>query len=173
MKKNSTYYLVRKTMVAKREECGNQYEDFLFIKGRWVPDKDHVIMDHLVGYDPCEPKDSPYRIGSTSVLSEMKEISEKKAIAIMKPQILSSMKELWKNKFKNEKTEWDKNPKWPAKLVKTEFKLHGIRYTIYPSDIGLSTDPWDQGFMESIQSDIEKDLKEYGATDIFSCGFLD
>lgn len=173
MKKNSTYYLVRKRMVAKREACRNRHNDYLFINGRWIPDKDHVIMDHLVGYDPCEPEDSPYRIGSTSVLLEMEEISEKKAIAIMNSQILSIMKALWRNKFKNEKAAWDKNPKWPAKLVKTTFKLHGIQYTIYPSDIGLSTDPWEQGFMESIQSNMEADLKEYGATDIFSCGFLD
>ena len=173
MKKKSTYYLVWKRMVAKRETCKTHYNDYLFINGRWIPDEDHVIVDHLVGYDPCEPEDSPYRIGSTSVLLEMEEISEEEAIAIINQQILSIMKELWRNKFKNEKEEWDKNPQWPAKLVNTTFKLHGIKYTIFPSDIGLSTDPWDQGFMESIQNDIETDLKEYGATDIFSCGFLD
>lgn len=38
---------------------------------------------------------------------------------------------------------------------------------------GLTCDCWDQGFMETIQSDIEKDLKAYGATDIYSFGFLD
>lgn len=52
-----------------------------------------ALMDHLVGYDPCEPEESPYRIGCTSVLSEMEERSEKKAIAIMNPQMLSVMKE--------------------------------------------------------------------------------
>lgn len=31
----------------------------------------------------------------------------------------------------------------------------------------------DQGFMESIQSDLGKDLEEAGATDIRNLGFLD
>lgn len=173
MKKNNTYYLLKKRMVAKREACGDLHNDYLFVNGKWMPDKDHVIMDHLVGYDPCEPEDSPYRFGSTGVLLTMEEISEKKAVAMMNRQILSIVKELWRTKFKDKKAEWDKDPKWPAKLVETTCKLHGIQYTIYPSDIGLSTDPWDQGFMESIQSDMEADLKEYGATDIYSFGFLD
>ena len=34
-------------------------------------------------------------------------------------------------------------------------------------------DCWDQGFMESIQSDLSKDLEEAGATDIRNLGFLD
>ena len=39
--------------------------------------------------------------------------------------------------------------------------------------LGLDDDCWDQGFMESIQSDIKKDLKEYGAYDIYNFGFID
>lgn len=31
----------------------------------------------------------------------------------------------------------------------------------------------EQGFMEIIQSDIRKDLEEYGSTDIYNLGFLD
>ena len=54
---------------------------------------------------------------------------------------------------------WDKEPKWPAKLVDTVFELNGIKYTIYFSDVGLSSDPWDQRFMESIQGE-RKRLKD-------------
>ncbi len=39
-------------------------------------------MDHLVGYDPSEPEDSPYRFGSTDVLMEMDEISKEKAMCL-------------------------------------------------------------------------------------------
>lgn len=88
-------------------------------------------------------------------------------------QTLDLLKKLWANKFKEAKTKWDKKPGWPAKLVETRFTLNGIDYTISSTDIGLSDSNWDQGFMESIQNEIEKDLKVYGATSIVSRGFLD
>ncbi|MBQ5356411.1 MAG: hypothetical protein IIU08_11135, partial [Clostridia bacterium] len=40
---------------------------FLFQNAKWVPDENHVIMDLLVGFDPSEPEDSPYRFGSGTV----------------------------------------------------------------------------------------------------------
>lgn len=91
--KKITYYLVWKRMVAKREQGEKSYEDYILKNGKWILDEAHIIMDHLVGYDPCEPEDSPYRIGSTSVLLEMEKISEKRAIAVMNQQILTIMKE--------------------------------------------------------------------------------
>lgn len=39
--------------------------------------------------------------------------------------------------------------------------------------IELGSDPRDQEFMESIQSDIEKDPEEYRASDIYNIGFLE
>ena len=90
---NRTYYLVWERLVAKREESEKIYEDYIFRDGEWFPDNEHIIMDHLVGYDPSEPEDSPYRIGSTSVLMEMDEISEQDAVEIMNRQTLSIQKE--------------------------------------------------------------------------------
>ena len=131
-------------------------------------------MDHLWGFDPSEPEGSPYRFGNGSVLREMKEISEEEAVSIMNRQTLDMLKELWRDKFRKEKEEWDRHPKWPAKLVGTYFELNGIEYSIGPADVGLdAADCWDQGFMESIQFDISRDLKAYGATKIFNDGFLD
>lgn len=170
---NRTYYLLWERTVAKREQNEKLCEDYIFRDGKWVSDKDRIVMDHLVGFDPSEPEDSPYRIGSTDVLMEMAEISEKDAIEIMNQQILYILKEIWKTKVTEAKAEWDRSPGWPAKLVKTNYALNGIKCTIYPSDVGLSSDPLDQGFMESIRNEIEADLREYGATDIYSCGFLD
>ncbi len=83
------------------------------------------------------------------------------------------MKEEWKNKFRKQKEEWDKNRGWPSKLVKTVFTLNGIEYSIKPEDIGLTNDGWDQGFMESIQGEIKKDLEKYGAVDVCNLGFID
>ena len=72
-------------------------------------------------------------------------------------QILNFLKNKWKTEFVKKKAKWDKDPE----------------YTLLPKDIGLTSDCWDQGFMESIQSDIKKDLKEYGAYDIYNFGFID
>ncbi len=81
------YYLVYDRIVGKRENYGDcWFKEWLFQDGEWVPDTDFVIMDHLVGFDPTEPPESPYRIGSTSVLMEMDEISEDQAMALIAKQ---------------------------------------------------------------------------------------
>lgn len=66
-------------------------------------------------------------------------------------QIIFELKEKWKECFREAKEKWDQDPGWPAKLVSTTFVLNGVEYTIEPPDLGLSYDPWNQGFMESIQ----------------------
>ena len=93
--------------------------------------------------------------------------------ASINKMILDTLKQKWKTKFEAKKKEWDKNPGWPAKNVETEFSLNGINYSLFPDDIGLTYDCWDQGFMESIQAEITKDLEELGATDIYNTGYLD
>ena len=80
---DTTYYLIRDKIVGKRENCDACYRDYLFRDGRWEPDDKSVIMDHLMGYDPYEPDDSPYKVGSTSVMDEMEEIPEGRALALV------------------------------------------------------------------------------------------
>lgn len=171
--KNTFYYLIRDRIIAKREKNGKFYKDYFLKAGKWVEDSDCVIMDHLAGYDPCEPEDSSYRFGSTGILLEMDEISKEQAITIVNQQILDVLKSKWKAEFAEKKEEWDKKPGWPAKYVKTKFILNGVKYSLFPADIGLTHDCWDQGFMETIQADISKDLEEYGAADIRNTGFID
>lgn len=171
--KKIIYYLMNDYLVAKREEKDSGYEDFLFRKGRWIPDSNCKVMDYLNGFDSSEPLGSPYRYGNSDILSRIEEITGKKAAGIMNRQIIKILSDNWKEKFKEKKIKWDQDPGWPAKLVETKFKLNGEECTILPQDLGLSSDPWDQGFMESIQADIAKDLKDYGAADIYNLGFLD
>lgn len=171
--KKTSYYLIVDRIVAKRVYDESYSKDYLFRKGKWVEDTDCEIMDHLMGFDSSEPKDSPYRFGNGSVLAEMKEISMEQAMTFINRQILDILKNKWKDDFTAKKEEWDKKPGWPAKLVQTTFTLNGRDYSISPSDIGLEDDCWDHGFMESIQSDITEDLKAYGATNIYNVGFLD
>lgn len=87
--------------------------------------------------------------------------------------IIRKLYKKWKIQFAEKKMEWDRDPGWPAKLVETTFKLYGQEYSLGPTDIGLSSDPWDQGFMESVQGIMKKDLEKEGATDICNYGFID
>lgn len=86
---------------------------------------------------------------------------------------------MWKKKKEKYEDAWKRytpfhQGKWPAKLVETRFVYKGMEYSLKPEDIGLNRDnPWDQGFMEFMQSDIEKDLRKMGATHIWSLGFID
>ena len=62
---------------------------------------------------------------------------------------------------------------WPSKCVETEFVINGVRYSIFPPDIGLTYDCWDQGFMELFQGHMSEDLEAIGAVNIRAIGFLD
>jgi hypothetical protein len=71
------YYLIMKNRLGKKDANGY----YLYIDGTWVPDRKNVIMDHLMGYDPYD--DSPYGFGSLSIMDEIEEITESRAIQIM------------------------------------------------------------------------------------------
>lgn len=171
--KSVSYYLIRGELVAKREQDGQWDRDYLFRDGRWVEDDRRVVAAHLTGFAPSEPEDSPCRFGSTEIPAEMDRISEEQAVSMMNRQILEVLKSRWKAAFAARKEEWDKKPRWPAKYVRTKFLLNGVEYSLFPTDIGLTHNNWDQGFMESVQSEISEDLEAYGATDIHSMGFID
>lgn len=78
MKDNATYYLIWERIVGKQED--GKY--FIFRNGKWNPDNESIIRDRLVGYDPSEPPDSPYRFGNGSVMAEMDEIPYEKAVEL-------------------------------------------------------------------------------------------
>ncbi|MBE5850306.1 MAG: hypothetical protein E7298_09135 [Lachnospiraceae bacterium] len=79
MEKNTRFYLLYDHLLGKEE--GGQF--FLYKDKAWIPDHEHMIMDHLTGYDPSEPPDSPYGIYCTDIMEEIKEISPEKAMEMM------------------------------------------------------------------------------------------
>lgn len=79
VRKQETYYLIYDRILGKEEE-GKYY---IFKDNQWVPDVESVIMDHLMGYDPSEPSDSPYGIGCTDIMNEIREIAPEKAAEFM------------------------------------------------------------------------------------------
>lgn len=74
------YYLIMQRRLGKKD--GDRF--YLYNDGTWVPDEKNVIMDRLMGYDPYD--DSPYGFGSLSIMDEIKEIPEDRAIQILNQQ---------------------------------------------------------------------------------------
>ena len=74
--KKTTYYLILDRQLGK-EVDGNYY---LFENSKWVSDTYNKISDRLIGYDPSEDFDSPYKIGNLSIMKEIKEITEEQAM---------------------------------------------------------------------------------------------
>ena len=70
------YYLIWDQLVGKMEN--GQY--YLFENGEWNVDKECIVSDHLVGYDPSEPPDSPYGFGDESIMDEIDEITCEEAM---------------------------------------------------------------------------------------------
>ena len=169
---NVKYYLMQeREILAKGYDF--KYWIYDFDKREWILDTKNIISDALMGFDDSEPEDSPYRIGNTSVMAEIKEIPIQTAQEIISDITVRNLLEKWREKFKEAKKEWDEKPLWPAKHVETKFVLNGRVYTICPEDLGFQFDPWDEGFMESIQKDLEKDLLAVGAMNVSHSGFLD
>ena len=100
--KQVTYYLIEKCRLGKKEDVAY----YLFIDAEWVWDEKNVIMDHLVGYDPSEPADSPYAIGNTSIIDEIEEISFDKAMRVINDQTTEFLIDKWKKDLVKEKAEW-------------------------------------------------------------------
>lgn len=76
MNEKTAYYLIWKHLVGKKED----EMFYLFKNGEWIPDKENVIMDHLMGYDPTEPPGSPYAMYNMSIMDEIEDISYEEAM---------------------------------------------------------------------------------------------
>lgn len=73
------YYLIRERLMGKKDVDGY----YLFVNGEWVTDEKNVIRDHLMGFDPNEPSDSPYAFGSMSIMDEIDEIPSDIALKLI------------------------------------------------------------------------------------------
>ncbi|MBR2824856.1 MAG: hypothetical protein IKE51_01105 [Solobacterium sp.] len=167
--KERTYYLIEHRNLVGKKEVDERY--YLFHDGKWIRDNHSIILGYLMGYD--ETEDSFYRIGNTEIMDQIHVIPETEANKIMAKQVIEYLRNKWEEDFKEDYQKWQKNLGWPAKYVETRCVLYGEQVIFYPDDIGVSGDCWGEGFMELKQKEIEKDLREIGATNIVSYGFLD
>jgi len=76
-----TYYRIKDLGLLGKEE---DYVPYLYKPGKgWVVDNDNILMDRVMGFDDSEPDNSPYKIGSSSTMDLVKEISQKEADKII------------------------------------------------------------------------------------------
>ena len=88
------YYLMQdRGIVARGVFLDNWIFDFESRK--WVKDEKHIISDALMGYDPGEPEGSPYGIGSTSAMDEIKHIDYETAMQFISDTIVQNLVKKW------------------------------------------------------------------------------
>lgn len=76
-----TYYHIKDLNMLGKEE---DYVPYLYKPEKgWTVDNDNILMDRLMGYDDSEPDDSPYSIGSLSMMELVEEITEEEANKII------------------------------------------------------------------------------------------
>ncbi|MBP5654812.1 MAG: hypothetical protein J6X33_04805 [Clostridiales bacterium] len=73
------FYLIFGRRLGKKED-GRYY---LYKNGVWVDDDRNLIQDKLMGYDPYEPADSPYKMYNLTIMDEIEEIPAEKAMGLM------------------------------------------------------------------------------------------
>lgn len=78
---NVTFYRIKDLDLLGKED---DYVPYLYKPGKgWVVDNDNVLMDRVMGFDESEPAKSPYKIGNTSIVDLVEEISQKEAEKII------------------------------------------------------------------------------------------
>ena len=170
--KNVNYYLIKENIVAMKKE--DDIAEYVFKNGKWETNTDHTIFRYLKGIDLRPVTDQPRDIAEDEeVVKSIREISYEEAMERITDQTIEFLKAKWEKEYSQRKAKWDKNPGWYAKLVETDFILNGIPRALYASSLGYDKEMYDEGFFESIQKELEKDLESYGATITGSYGFMD
>lgn len=74
------YHIMDLNRIGKSEDHTPYIYD---LKKGWVEDSANVLMDRIMGYDETEPDDSPYKIGNSSIMDCVKQISEDEMKSIL------------------------------------------------------------------------------------------
>ena len=87
-----TYYYIEKMDLLGKGYAG-EFRKYIFVQGEWTVDSRQIINDRLMGYDPYESDDSPYKIGNLSIMNEIEEISEETAMKLMADRTVDFLRE--------------------------------------------------------------------------------
>ena len=167
----SSYYLIGNDMIGKRDPKDDS--DWLFMDGKWNPDDEKIIEKLLNGEDLTKQSFKTFDPEVVELINDISNLEKTEAMEKITDQTIAFLKFQWADKYADLAKAWAENPKWYAKLVSTSFTMNGIRKELTPSDLDVDAGFEKDGFMESIQSELERDLRNYGAYDISSFGMLD
>lgn len=81
MKEKTSYFWMTDLKKFGKYDEKNYY---ILINGKWESDTGYIILGKLIGYDKFEPDDSPYAVGSTSVMDTIEEITEEQFKEMLK-----------------------------------------------------------------------------------------
>ncbi len=88
------YYLI----LEKRLFCAIKNFALELIDGNWSEADYNEIGDRLIGYDASEPSDSPYKIGNSNIMAEIKKLTEEEVINKYGEDVIKKL-----NEFLNKK----------------------------------------------------------------------
>ena len=76
------YYDIKDLKLVGRsdDETG---EDLIYENNKWVFDYECHIIERLLGVEPSEPDDSPYKLGNSDVIATIEEIDENKVAELI------------------------------------------------------------------------------------------
>ncbi|MBO4457854.1 MAG: hypothetical protein J5802_09050 [Butyrivibrio sp.] len=167
----SSYYLIGTGLIGKRDPKDNS--DWLFMDGKWTPDDEKIIEKLLNGEDLTKQSFKTFDPEVVELINDICNLEKAEAMEKITDQTIAFLKFQWADKYADPAKAWAENPKWYAKLVSTSFTMNGIRKELTPSDLDVDAGIEKDGFMESIQRELEQDLRNYGAYDISSFGMMD
>lgn len=168
--KETRYYLMN-TTVGRRIIEDDVICDNLFREGRWAPDWMFILRRSLAFARLREEGKAVNSGWDDGMGPGVRELTEREAMELITDQTMDFLIAKWKKEYAEDKREWDIRPQWFAKFVTTEFILNGVKRKLTVDELGL--DRYYEGFFESIQHLLEKDLEAYGAVITASYGFLD
>ena len=168
--KKTRYYLMNET-VGRRLTEDDVICDNLFYECRWVPDWMFILRRNLHLAELREAGKAQDNGWDDDPGAGVRELTEREAMELITDQTMDFLIAKWKKEYAEDKKKWDLRPEWFAKFVTTEFTLNGVERRLTVDELGL--DHYYEGFFESIQLRLEKDLEAYGAVITASYGFLD
>ena len=84
------YYLILKN----RLMCHLNNKTFEYINGKWESTSYNEILGRLIGFDPTEPKNSPYAMGNGDIMAEIEEITKEQVVEKYGTDIIDDLKKL-------------------------------------------------------------------------------
>lgn len=87
---SENYYFIKDLKCFAR---GDGFDNYIYDNGNWIPDKENRVSDRLMGYDPYEDDDSPYKIGNRAIIAEIETITEEEFLNRIKAGSIKDKKQ--------------------------------------------------------------------------------